>query len=87
MLIATVNGFTVDETGVEDERRPGPRPGPPAGSRGHGPRLHRLAARRTSFPNMTSLADEFALADPDERFELLLDIFVDGLARRAVAAA
>jgi hypothetical protein len=38
------------------------------------------------FPNMTSLASEFALADPDERFELLLDIFVDGLARRAAAA-
>ena len=35
---------------------------------------------------MTSLASEFALADPDERFELLLDIFVDGLARRAAAA-
>ena len=27
----------------------------------------------------------FALADPDERFELLLDIFVDGLARRAAS--
>jgi hypothetical protein len=35
------------------------------------------------FPNMTSLADEFAFADADERFELLIDIFVDGLARRA----
>jgi hypothetical protein len=32
---------------------------------------------------MTALADEFALADPDERFELLIDIFVDGLARLA----
>ena len=38
------------------------------------------------FPNMTGLAGEFALADPDERFELLLDIFVDGLARRAAAS-
>src|SRR6185369_5486972 len=38
------------------------------------------------FPNMTSLASEFALADPDERFELLLDIFVDGLARLAAAS-
>jgi hypothetical protein len=38
------------------------------------------------FPNMTSLASEFAVADADERFELLLDIFVDGLARRAAAA-
>ena len=38
------------------------------------------------FPNMTSLAGEFALADPDERFELLIEIFVDGLARRAAAS-
>jgi len=38
------------------------------------------------FPNMTGLAGEFALSDPDERFELLIDIFVDGLARRAAAA-
>jgi hypothetical protein len=36
---------------------------------------------------MTSLADEFALADPDERFEILLDIFVDGPARRATTEA
>jgi len=33
----------------------------------------------------TALADEFAFADPGERFELLIDIFVDGLARRAGA--
>ena len=36
-----------------------------------------------AFPNMTALADEFAFSDPDERFELLIDIFVDGLSRRA----
>ena len=35
------------------------------------------------FPTMVSLADEFAFADADERFELLIDIFVDGLARHA----
>jgi hypothetical protein len=39
------------------------------------------------FPTMTSLADEFSLADPEERFEVLLDIFVDGLARRAATEA
>jgi len=33
------------------------------------------------FPTMVGLADEFAFADADERFELLIDIFVDGLAR------
>ena len=37
------------------------------------------------FPNMVGLADEFAFADADERFELLIDIFADGLARRARA--
>ena len=50
LLIATVNGFTIDETGVDDSAhaaagRPAPRdPDSPAGDRGHGPRLHRLAA-------------------------------------------
>lgn len=34
---------------------------------------------------MTTLADEFARSDPDERFELLIDIFIDGLSRRAAA--
>ena len=38
------------------------------------------------FPNLTTLAGEFAFADPDERFELLIEIFVDGLARRAATA-
>jgi len=32
-----------------------------------------------------ALAGHFTAADPDERFELLLDIFVDGLAQRAAA--
>jgi hypothetical protein len=37
------------------------------------------------FPNMIALADEFALSDPDERSALLIDIFIDGLSRRAAA--
>jgi hypothetical protein len=35
---------------------------------------------------MVSLADEFAFADADERFELLIDIFVDGLGRQAAGS-
>jgi AcrR family transcriptional regulator len=35
------------------------------------------------FPNLVALADEFAADDLDTRFDLLLDIFVDGLAQRA----
>jgi len=38
------------------------------------------------FPNMVGLAEEFAFSDADERFELLIDIFVDGLARRAAVS-
>ena len=85
LLIATVNGFTVDETGVED------------GTGGSAPRTdpasHQEAANMARdyiaslpadmFPHMTDLADEFAFSDADERFELLIDIFVDGLARAA----
>ena len=32
---------------------------------------------------MTALANEFAFADSDERFERLIDIFIDDLSRRA----
>jgi hypothetical protein len=35
------------------------------------------------FPNLNELAGEFALADNDERFDLLIEVFVDGLARHA----
>ena len=40
-----------------------------------------LPARAVMLGNRS--AGEFAFSDPDERFELLIDIFVDGLARRA----
>jgi TetR/AcrR family tetracycline transcriptional repressor len=87
LLIATVNGFTIDETGVDD-----------SADSGQGPLLrgsqnlqevadmardYIAALPASHFPNMTALADAFALSDPSERFELLIDIFVDGLSRRA----
>ncbi len=84
LLIDTVNGFTMDETGVEDGGTPQLEPD----------ELQKVAdmARdyiaslpAEQFPNMTELAAEFAFSDPDERFEMLIDIFVDGLARRAAA--
>ena len=84
LLIATVNGFTVDETGVEDGG--GPDRDPAHLQEAADMARDYIASLPASlFPNMTSLASEFALADPDERFELLLDIFIDGLARRAAA--
>ena len=87
LLIATVNGFTIDETGVDDA------PDPAASVPLRDPGTVQQAADQARdyiaslppghFPNMTALAGEFAFADPDERFELLIDIFVDGLSRRA----
>jgi AcrR family transcriptional regulator len=94
LLIATVNGFTVDETGVEDSGAEDPGgsalalPTDPA-SRQEVADMARdyIASLPTEqFPNMVGLADEFAFSDADERFEMLIDIFVDGLARRAAVS-
>jgi AcrR family transcriptional regulator len=88
LLIATVNGFTVDETGMDDgdagEQEGAYEPGDQASMQQAADMARDYIASLPAglFPNMTSLAGEFALADPDERFELLIDIFVDGLARR-----
>jgi len=95
LLIATVNGFTIDETGMTDVA-----PGEPAAPAGDRPPAGPAGAQQAAdaardyiaslpagaFPTMTRLADEFAFADAGERFELLIDIFTDGLARRAAAS-
>ena len=89
LLIATVNGFTVDETGVDDAPGAGANalPSDEASLQQVADMARDYIASLPAelFPTMTALADEFAFADPDERFELLIDIFVDGLARRAVS--
>jgi AcrR family transcriptional regulator len=86
LLISAINGFTADETGGGEGARP------VAGRTPEGPSPEELAGLVTGyfaslppehFPNLAKLAGEFSLTDGDERFELLLDIFVDGLARRA----
>ena len=87
LLIATVNGFTIDETGVDDASARAETPPPiDPDTRQQVADMARdyiASLPAAQFPNMTALADEFALADPDERFEFLIDIFVDGLARHA----
>jgi TetR/AcrR family tetracycline transcriptional repressor len=87
LLIATVNGFTIDETGVDDSAGPAvSAPLTDPGTRQQAADMARdyiASLPAGAFPNMTALADEFAFADPDERFDLLIDIFVDGLSRRA----
>jgi AcrR family transcriptional regulator len=93
LLIAAVNGFTLDETGVEDSAGEKPGEGGPLTDPARLQEAANMARDYVAslpageFPNMVGLADEFAFADRDERFEMLIDIFVDGLARRAAAAA
>ena len=88
LLIATVNGFTIDETGVEDNPGDSALPSDQEDRQQAANMARDYVASLPAdlFPNMTALADEFALADPEERFELLIDIFVDGLTRRASRA-
>ncbi|HEY6314121.1 MAG TPA: TetR/AcrR family transcriptional regulator C-terminal domain-containing protein [Streptosporangiaceae bacterium] len=87
LLIAAVNGFTIDETGVDDSADPAasaPLTDPDTRQQAADMARDYIASLpATQFPNMTALAGEFAFADPDERFELLINLFVDGLARRA----
>ena len=106
LLIAVVNGFTLDETSTEPgsggqpaegEHRGGAQRGGEHGDDGQDdagavPQISQDDATRYlaslppgQFPNLTALAGHFSSVDPDERFELLLDIFVDGLAQRAAA--
>ncbi len=93
LLISTVNGFTLDETGMGDAAGPSASAGGAGGDgiqaaaemgRAYRDYLASLPTQR--FPHLVELADEFSYSDPDERFELLIDIFADGLARRAAAA-
>jgi AcrR family transcriptional regulator len=82
LLLSAVNGFTVDEAGFEEPAAEG---APPideiAGMVGD--YLGSLPADQ--FPNLTEVGEHFAMADQDARFELLLDLFIDGLAAKAAA--
>jgi AcrR family transcriptional regulator len=87
LLIAAVNGFTMDETGVGE----GGGAVIPAEAQARQEQADQASGYLKSlppehFPHLVALADEFGLADNEERFELLIDIFADGLARRSGAA-
>jgi AcrR family transcriptional regulator len=82
LLIATVNGFTLDETGEAGEAPPD-QPAPEQAA--EMVRDYLASLPRDRFPNLVDLADHFAVGEPDTRFELLLDLFIDGLAKRARA--
>jgi AcrR family transcriptional regulator len=75
LLIATVNGFTLDETTPPD-----------AGDwseAGNAVAEYIRSLPVDRFPNLVAVSEAFTQGDRDEGFELLLDIFVSGLAARA----
>jgi AcrR family transcriptional regulator len=81
LLLSAVNGFTVDEAGFDDatEEREAPPIDELAGMVGG----YMSSLPADQFPNLTEVGEHFAMADQDARFELLLDLFVDGLAAKA----
>ncbi|MGW4946878.1 hypothetical protein ACWEOZ_35440 [Actinoplanes sp. NPDC004185] len=75
LLLAVVNGFTMDESGptVAPEGTPEPDDIPTA------VRDYFASLPASDFPNLTQVADHFAFADQDARIELLTGLFVDGI--------
>jgi len=67
-------GFTVDETGENGQ----PAAEPIAAMT----RDYLASLPPGQFPNLVALADHFAISDQDLRFEVLINLFVDGLACR-----
>jgi AcrR family transcriptional regulator len=82
LLIAAVNGFTLDES--DGPAPPANQPPPEQAAAQSRDYLAALPAER--FPNLVPVAEHFAISDADQRFNLLLDLFVDGLAQRAPAS-
>ena len=82
LLFALVNGFTMDEmaepvTGSDDSRE-ALSPSAVSG--------YLASLPPGQFPNIVAVAPHFAQWDNDVQFEMLVDIYVDGLAQRALAA-
>jgi hypothetical protein len=75
-----VNGFTMDEAGYADQAGAG---APPLEESAEIVRGYLGSLPAEQFSNLTEVAQHFAEANQDARFELLLDLLVEGLARRA----
>jgi AcrR family transcriptional regulator len=85
LLFAVINGFTMDEmhppTGTGDGTGGGAGAPSPSAVSGY---LAALPPDR--FPNIIAVAPHFARWDNDRQFEMLIDLYIDGLAQRAAAA-
>jgi AcrR family transcriptional regulator len=82
LMISAVNGFTMDEAGYETES---PEDAPPAEEAAKMVETYFSSLPDDQFSNLKEVAEHFAMTDQDARFDLLLDLFVDGIAARASA--
>jgi len=76
LLWVIVNGFSLEETRTGEPEHPGPDPSPEVSQ-------YFASLPGDRFPNLAAAAGEFARTDFDERFELLIAIFINGLAAQA----
>ena len=76
LLWVIVNGFSLEETRAGDPERPAPDLSSEV-------KRYFASLPDDRFPNLVAVADEFAQTDWDDRFELLIRIFINGLAGQA----
>jgi hypothetical protein len=76
LLWVIVNGFSLEETRTEEPERSRP-------DLSSGVKRYFASLSGDRFPNLVAVADEFPKTDWDQRFELLISIFIDGLTAQA----
>ncbi len=84
LLISVVNGFTLDEAGYEDAA---PEGAPAAEEAAQMVRTYFESLPDEQFSHLKEVAEHFAMTDQDARFDLLIDLFVDGIAARAASTS
>src|SRR3954471_12498576 len=82
LMISVVNGFTLDEAGYEQGA---PDDAPAADEAAQMVRTYFESLPDEEFSNLKQVAEHFAMTDQDARFDLLIDLFVDGIAARAAS--
>ena len=80
LLISAVNGFTLDEAGYDEAA---PEGAPAADEAAQMVRTYFQSLPDDQFSHLKELAQHFAMTDQNARFDLLIDLFVDGIAARA----
>jgi AcrR family transcriptional regulator len=84
LLISVVNGFTLDEAGYEHAA---PEDAPPVDEAAQQVQTYFESLPDEQFSNLKEVAQHFAMTDQDARFDLLIDLFVDGIAARSISAS